>query len=132
MKEYGSFNDYNVEILCCLDADSLARKLCESTFYVHTAYIENSPNAICEAQYLGIPIISTNVGGISSLVRDIIDGVLVAANDPWQMVYAIKELAIDVNRQKFYSQNTREFALARHNPQHILDELMDCYKALVR
>lgn len=131
-KEEGRFEDYHVKLIGRLNSDELSLKLCESTIYVHTAYIENSPNSICEAQCLGVPVISTNVGGISSLVRDKKDGILVAANDPWQMAYAIKELAKNEVRQLQYSNSSRDFALQRHNPQHILDELLSCYREILK
>jgi glycosyltransferase involved in cell wall biosynthesis len=99
--------------------------------YVHTAYIENSPNSICEAQCLGLPVVSTNVGGIATLVRQDIDGILVAANDPWQMADAIIELAKDPLRMLRYSENTRNSALERHNDENIKKQLMDCYYSVI-
>ena len=74
--------------------------MCQSTMYVHTAYIENSPNSICEAQIIGMPIISTMVGGIATLVRNGIDGDLLPANDPWLLANAIVELSKDKDRMK--------------------------------
>ena len=100
--------------------------------YVHTAYIENSPNSICEAQCLGVPVVSTNVGGIATLVRHDVDGILVAANDPWQMADAIIELAKDPVRMLRYSENTRSFALRRHNDENIKKQLVDCYSSVIQ
>ena len=125
------FEDCNINILGYKSSEELMSILCSSTIYVHTAYIENSPNSICEAQCLGLPIISTNVGGIASLVRQGIDGVLVAANDPWQMADAIIELSKDKNRMIMYSENSRKFALARHKDEHIKTQLLDCYNSLI-
>ena len=90
-----TFEENNVSFLGFTKPDDLTKILCESTMYVHTAYIENSPNSVCEAQCLGVPIISTNVGGISSLVEDGKQGILVPANDPWQMANSIIELSND-------------------------------------
>lgn len=69
-KEHLKFSDCNIEILGYVSAEQLANILTDSSIYVHTAYIENSPNSICEAQVLGLPIISTHVGGIATLVED--------------------------------------------------------------
>ena len=126
------FEDCNVKILGFTQPDELTQILCSSTMYVHTAYIENSPNSICEAQCLGLPIVSTNVGGITSLVRQDVDGILVAANDPWQMADAIIELSKDKERMKRYSENSKQYALARHNDEHIKQQLLACYQQLVR
>lgn len=124
------YKDCNITILGFKQPDELVNILCNSALYVHTAYIENSPNSICEAQCLGIPIVSTNVGGIASLVRHNIDGVLVAANDPWQMADAIVELFKDKERMSRYSENSRSFAICRHNDEHIKEQLLFCYKSL--
>ena len=85
--------------------------MCDSTMYVHTAYIENSPNSICEVQLVGMPIVSTMVGGILTLVRNGEDGDLLPANDPWQIANAIIELSKDKVRMMRYSKNSRQHAL---------------------
>lgn len=131
-KENLKFSDYNFKFLGFTQPKELIDRLCETTLYVHTAYIENSPNSICEAQILGVPVVSTMVGGISTLVRDGIDGVLVPANDPWQMAYAIVELAKDKERMLRYSENTRKFALQRHSGDNILKELLSCYHDILK
>lgn len=125
------FEDMQINILGFKNPDELMKILCSSTMYVHTAYIENSPNSICEAQCLGLPVVSTNVGGIASLVRQDMDGILVAANDPWQMADAIIELYNDRERMQRYSQNAQTFALNRHHDEHIKEQLLDCYNQLV-
>jgi glycosyltransferase involved in cell wall biosynthesis len=121
------FSDCHVNILGFTSPNELVRLLCSSTIYVHTAYIDNSPNAICEAQMLGLPVVSTNVGGISSLVRDGKDGILVPANDPWQMADAILRLSQDNNMMFEFSQNTSSFAKKRHADDNIRKQLMDVY-----
>lgn len=130
-KEKTLFAENNIRILGFIDADNLIDLLCGCTMYVHTAYIENSPNSICEAQYLGVPIISTMVGGISSLVRDGKDGKLLPANDPWQMANAIIELAEDKERMQRYSVNSRIFARNRHKSENILRDLTTTYKTII-
>lgn len=131
-KEKTTFKENNVNILGFVKPDKLIELLSECTMMVHTAYIENSPNSICEAQCLGVPVVSTNVGGISTLVRDGVDGILVPANDPWQMVYNIVSLSHDTERMKTMSRMTRERALSRHNPDNILGQLLDCYRSILK
>ncbi len=126
-----SLEDNHVKILGFVGPDELSDILCHSTMMVHTAYIENSPNSICEAQCLGVPVISTNVGGISTLVRNGIDGILVPANDPWQMAYKIVTLSNDKDRMKKMSDETMQHSLSRHNPKNIIKQLLNCYSALI-
>ena len=129
-KEGMKFADNNVNILGFIGPDELQQLLLSSDLYIHTAYIDNSPNAVCEAQYLGLPIVSTNVGGISSLVVDGVEGKLVPANSCYNMAYEIMSLAKDIDRQKFYSANTMHHANKRHNPENIKQQLLKCYTAI--
>ena len=131
-KHFGtSFIDNHVHFLGFVSPDRLMKELCESTMYVHTAYIDNSPNSICEAQCLGVPVVSTNVGGVSSLVHHQEDGVLVPANDPWQMAQTIVDLADDCGRMERYSEKSMVIARERHSDEHIKAQLLDCYRSLL-
>lgn len=125
------YEDCSVNILGFKNPQELKELLCQSTLYVHTAYIENSPNSICEAQCVGLPVVSTNVGGISTLVADGVNGILVPANDPWQMAFAIKNLVCDNEKMKLFSVRAKEKALIRHGHQNILNGLVNCYKTLL-
>jgi len=109
----------------------LVNQLLCTDIYVHTAYIDNSPNSICEAQYLGLPIIATYVGGIPSLIENGLEGVLVPANDPYILTNEIMSLAIDRERQIKYSKNSRKRAIMRHNPKIILKDLLNIYNNLL-
>lgn len=130
--EKSTFESNHIKILGFLSPEEIIERLCLCSMYVHTAYIENSPNSICEAQYLGVPIVSTNVGGISSLVNDKEEGKLVPANDPWQMAYAIISIWKDKSLQNKFSEKSIERAHKRHDPENILKQLMDCYQSILR
>lgn len=130
-KEGRTFRDCNFIVHGFLKGDEVFRLLSQSTIYVHTAYAENSPNSICEAQCIGIPVVSTNVGGISTLVHDRKDGILVPANDPWTMAFQIVELANDKTRMNDYSVKARKRALARHNIDNIKEQLLSCYNSIL-
>ena len=131
-KEGLRYADNNINILGFCTPERLIDIMCNSTMYVHTAYIENSPNSICEAQLVGMPIVSTMVGGISTLVSNGEEGDLLPANDPWQIANAIIELSKDKERMMRYSKNSREHALERHNPENIMNQLLKCYKDLIK
>lgn len=130
-KEELKFKDCCVEFIGEVSSDNLVSLLLLSNIYVHTAYIENSPNSVCEAQYLGLPIIATYVGGIPSLIENRKDGLLVPANDPFTLAYEIALLSLDVERQKIYSRNTKLRARERHAPEKIYNNLIECYVSLI-
>lgn len=132
-KRYNTtYEENHVQFVGFVNAEKLIELLCSSSVYIHTAYIENSPNSICEAQLLGVPIVSTNVGGISSFVRDGIDGYLVPANDPWQMVGAIMDLCRDKNKLNDMSKKSRSLALDRHSDDNIGTQLFSAYMQIIK
>lgn len=53
----------------------------EADIYLNSPNIDNMPNSIIEAFYVGIPIVSTNAGGIPYIVEQGKTGILVAIND---------------------------------------------------
>ena len=98
---------------------------------VHPSYIDNSPNSVCEAQYLGVPVIATNVGGVSSLIDNGMNGILVQSHDAYMLAGKIKMLAEAPELQKGLSRNAILAASARHDSRQIISTLMDIYKKLV-
>ena len=130
-KEGISFDDCNIKFHGFVSGDKVLEMLCETTLFVHTAYAENSPNSICEAQCLGVPVVATNVGGVFTLIRDRIDGVLVPANDPWMMAHHISLLLSNEIRLQRYSKESRKKAMERHKDDNIKRQLLDCYKTLI-
>lgn len=130
-KEKVYFSDCNVNFLGVVNSDKLLSLLLASNIYIHTAYIDNSPNSICEAQYIGLPIIATYVGGIPSLIDNGKEGLLVPANDPFTMAQEIMSLAKDDERQNLYSHFSQKRAKDRHNPEHIFLDLMKCYNTII-
>jgi len=124
-------NFINIEFLGKLTADDLVKQLCNSNFYVHPSYIENSPNSICEAMALGMPIIASNVGGVSTMIEDEVEGILVQEGEPYSLAGAIVSLTNDYEKAKQLGCNARIKALKRHEPNDILKNLQNIYETII-
>lgn len=123
--------DVNIIPLGRLEADDVKQNLLDSDIYVHASYIDNSPNSICEAQYLGVPIISTNVGGIISLFPPEYDSdLLVPTNDPYYMASAIIRVIQDKDKLIHLSELNRTIARKRHSDINIQNEITQIYESL--
>ena len=68
-----------------------------SNVFINTTNFDNTPVSVIEAMALGLPIVSTNVGGLPYLINDREDGLLVPPNDVDAMVNAIIKLKSDEN-----------------------------------
>lgn len=67
------------------------------TVFINTTHFDNTPISVIEAMALGLPVVSTNVGGIPYLLENKKNALLVNDNDAQAMVDAIKLLVSDTN-----------------------------------
>ena len=121
----------NVNIKGVATKDELVKELLDADCYVHSSYIDNSPNSLCEAQLIGVPVLATFVGGIPSLVADGETGLLFPANDPYTLASLISDVVSDKTLAIGLSQKGRVQALNRHNPEKIGETLLNIYKQII-
>jgi glycosyltransferase involved in cell wall biosynthesis len=125
------FNFSKIKFLGNLNTIELLNQLCNSNIYIHPSYIENSPNSICEAMALGMPIIATNVGGVSTLIEDEVEGILVQEGEPFSLTGAIVDLTNNYEKAKKLGHNARTKAFKRHQPDDLLKNLLNIYNKII-
>lgn len=120
-----------VRYMGVLSAEQLCDTLLDSDIYVHPSYIDNSPNSVCEAQLLGLPVVATGVGGITSLIEHESSGVLVPANAPYELAYWIKYIAENTCKAEDLGRNSAKVALRRHDRKEIVKQLLFVYSSIL-
>jgi glycosyltransferase involved in cell wall biosynthesis len=60
--------------------------------FINTTDFDNHPVSVIEAMALGLPLVSTNVGGLPYLIENGRDGILVPPQDADAFVKAIEDL----------------------------------------
>lgn len=121
-------SDVHVFYKGVMNADDICAELMNASIYVHPSYIDNSPNSLCEAQMVGVPVIATYVGGIPSLVKHGETGFLIPANAPFELAHYIKYLLSESSFAEQLSNNGAKAALARHDQKKIVGELFTAYQ----
>lgn len=125
--------DVNVSALGNQSADKVKIELINADCYIHLSYIDNSPNAVCEAQYLGLPIIAANTGGVRSLFADNYDkNLLVPSNEPHFTAMQIIDLLINKEKIEKSSKSNYNIAQNRHKDENILKDLLSVYYQLIK
>jgi len=123
--------EVGVRMLGTMSATEMIEELLSSDMYVHTSYSDNSPNAICEAQYLGMPVIATDTGGVISLFGDQYDkNMIVPMNDPFYLASKIIELREDNTKTMSLGEDNWVTAHQRHDSERISKQLKDTYHQL--
>jgi glycosyltransferase involved in cell wall biosynthesis len=120
-------SEVNVFLKGVVSSETLVENIRAGDFFIHPSYIDNSPNSLCEAQIIGIPVLSTNVGGISSLIENDKTGYLVPANDPFTLASMVIELNKDEIKSLEIAERSREIALLRHDKSTIINDLLKIY-----
>lgn len=76
--------------------------------FINTTNFDNTPVSVIEAMALGLPVISTNVGGIPYLINHDVDGILVAPNEPETMCTAIISVINNSEKRQELTENARK------------------------
>jgi len=123
--------EVGLKMMGTLSATEMIRELLSSDIYVHTSYSDNSPNAVCEAQYLGMPVIATDTGGVISLFSGQYDkNMMVPMNDPFYLASKIIELREDDAKARCLAEDNWAIAHRRHDAGRISKQLKDTYLQL--
>lgn len=124
-------SDYSIKFYGRIDAEQLSDLLISSDIYVHVSHIENSPNSVCEAMLLGMPIIASFAGGTASLLANGKEGLLYQDGDPYVLAGSILKIAGNFNYAKQMGNAAFKRAIIRHDKQQIVNELIYAYKEII-
>ena len=112
-------------------AEELSDILVDSDIYCHVSHIENSPNSVCEAMLIGMPIVATFAGGTNSILKDGEEGYLVQDGDPYSTAGIIQKMANSFEVCRSLGIKAREKASKRHNPENVAKELLESYHKIM-
>ncbi len=112
-----------------LSQENVAQLMQESDAFLLFSFSENMPCVVAEALCCGMPVISTNVGGISESI-DESNGIMIPSNDTKQLALQIEAM---VNNYKHYDRKKiSEEAIARYNYQTIGKQIIEVYESIVK
>jgi glycosyltransferase involved in cell wall biosynthesis len=127
-----SFKNYNINFLGQLNVSGLIDEMLASDLFVHPSHIDNSPNSVCEAMMLGMPIIATASGGTPSILKNDDEGILIQDGDPFSLAGTIIEVKKNPFQYVRMGENARARALIRHDHQKIVGSLICSYNAILK
>jgi L-malate glycosyltransferase len=111
-----------------LNAEEISIELARSHVFASPSFIDNSPNAVCEAQLLGMPVLSTYTGGVPSLIEEGETGLLFPPGDAPMLAARLRQvfeddaLAVDLGKQ------SHVIASRRHDPESVVRQVLAAYE----
>jgi glycosyltransferase involved in cell wall biosynthesis len=86
------------------------RRLNEADIFLNTTNVDNTPVSVLEAMACGLCVVSTNAGGITYLLEDEHDALLVPPDDDEAMAAAVRRLLAEEGLAARISRNARRKA----------------------
>ncbi|WKA50214.1 glycosyltransferase family 4 protein [Planococcus liqunii] len=114
-----------------LNEESMQQEFLKAHVYVLGSSIENSSNTLGEAMVIGTPIVTSYVGGISSLVSDEKEALFYRFGDIEQMAWQIKRILKSDELATNLSEGAMQRARIQYSKEKIINEIISTYKNVI-
>ena len=127
-------NKINAKVIYCtnLDWESAMQILKSSDILIVPSRIDNIPNVIKEAFFLKIPVVATDIKGISEIVTNDVNGILVPSEEPEKLVDAVNQLLDNKEKMKEITENGYDFIIKNMTWDVLLPKYIEFYKKLIK
>ena len=120
----------HVVMLGSLSAEEMKSRYMKSHLFVCPSVVENSPNSLCEAMLLGVPVIAARTGGIPDLVENGEEGLLFPAGDVEALTDDICNLFENDQFACRLASAAHKEAAVRHNPHTNYLRILEIYRSM--
>jgi glycosyltransferase involved in cell wall biosynthesis len=103
-----------------------------ANLFVLPSLAESAPMVISQAMCMGLPVISTLVGGIPEMISQDDTGLLVPPADEVALEQAIRRMISDPELRARLGRNARSAALERYHPLSIARATRDFYDEIIQ
>ena len=119
----------HVKFIGKLENVDVLKKMESSDLLLLPSVEEGIANVVLEAMAIGLLVISTNCGGMSEVVKNRYNGLLIEPRSPKDMFKAIKLISSLSDSEKLKMRaNAKETILTQHNMQDSIRKFCELYK----
>ena len=109
----------------------VAQLLGECDVFVLSSIAEGMPVTLLEAMGAGLPVVSTDVGGVASVVTDGVSGTLVRAGDPQALATALARYVANADLRRQHGDAGRARAVAHFSLEAMVSAYVHLYDDLL-
>ncbi|MCI9477586.1 MAG: glycosyltransferase [Lachnospiraceae bacterium] len=115
-----------------LDEPSMCQAFLRAHVFLSPSSIENSPNSLGEAMILGVPCVSSDVGGVRNMLVHGEEGFLYPYDEYYMIGYYISCIFEEDSLALRFSAKGRQHAQRTHDPRKNLQDLRRVYDEIVQ
>ena len=123
----------NADVVYCTDLDwkDAMLKLKESSVLAIPSRVESLPQVIIEAFYLRVPVVATDVGGVSEIITNGKTGLLIPPEDPEKLADSVNRLLREENLACSLADNGYQYAMENLTWDAMLPQYVKFYEDLL-
>ena len=121
-----------VQFIGSLTEEQMIEEYLKAHLFICPSSIENSPNSLGEAQLLGVPVISSYVGGAPDMVTHGETGLLYRFEEVEMLAEHIRSLFTNTSLAQNLSTNGISAAEQRHHQTTNLQQIIKIYRSIVK
>ena len=106
---------------------NISEEMINFDIYVQPSMVDSFPLAPCEAMAMGIPVITTKVGGFPEMVTHAVNGYLVNFNDYNDLREKLLYLINNPDKRKEFGINAHEYAVKNFNWSDVAKKYDEIY-----
>ncbi len=115
-------------VLFCGWQENMADVYSDLDIVVLTSLNEGTPVALIEALAAGRPVVATNVGGVSDVVEDGINGYCVTSGDAQAFAHRMADLIKDPNKRSVFGTKGREMVREKFSKKRLVEDITKLYE----
>lgn len=93
---------------------------------------EGTPTSILEAMLVGLPVVASDVGGVSEIVRDGVTGFLVKPGDVIDLAEHLDQLLLSPDMRRQMGSSGREYVMNYHTVEEMVERHLVMFRELYR
>jgi colanic acid/amylovoran biosynthesis glycosyltransferase len=114
-----------------LNEEAVSRLLQQADAFLLSSLSEGISNAVLEAMACGLPVVTTNCGGMGEAVTDGVEGFLVPVREPHATAEALARLASDRSQARRMGAAARDRVLRQFTMKQQIQRWLELYHAVV-
>jgi glycosyltransferase involved in cell wall biosynthesis len=120
-----------IELTGYLQPKALAARLAAADVFVLPSYMENAPNVLLEAMCVGVPCVAARVGGVASMLRDHVEGLMFRRGALNDLTGKVERLLVDTELSESLGDAAATRVRSSNEPDTVAARTVDIYRSIM-